>query len=78
MEILYIILGVVLAVLFFLNIRSAADILCRITGGIGVLILYNTIFPNLPTAGINLISGIVVGILGIPGGIAVLCLRLFL
>lgn len=78
MEILYIILGVVLVVLFFLNIKNAADILCRITGGIGVLILYNTIFSHLPHAGINLISGTAVGILGLPGGIMVLCLRLFL
>ena len=78
MEILYIILGIVLVALLFPNIKNAADILCRIAGGIGVLILYNTVFPNLPPVGINLVSGTVVGLLGLPGGIVVLCLGFFL
>ena len=78
MEILYIILGVVLTVLFFLNIKNAADILCRTAGGIGMLILYNTVFPSLPIAGINLVSGSIAGFLGLPGGLLLICLGLFL
>ena len=78
MTVVYIIFGIALTVLLFLNIKNAADIICRIIGGIGVLIIYNTVFPSLPVAGINLVSGTVVGILGLPGGIMVLCLGLFL
>ena len=78
MTIVYIILGIVLTAVLFLNIKNATDFLLRIIGGIGVLILYNTVFPTLPAVGINLVSGTVVGLLGLPGGIMVLCLGLFL
>ncbi len=78
MEILYIILGVVLVVLFFLNIRSAADILCRTVGGIGALIIYNTVFSAFSSVGVNLISGFTVGLLGLPGGLLIICLERFL
>ncbi len=78
MEILYIILGVVLTVLFFLNIKNAADILCRIIGGVSLLIIYNTVFHGLPAVGINLISGTVAGLLGLPGGLLIILLGLFL
>ena len=78
MEILYIILGVVLTVLFFLNIKNAADLLCRIIGGVCFLIIYNTAFPFLPEAGINLVSGTVAGLLGIPGGLLIIFLGVFL
>ena len=78
MEILYIILGVVLVVLFFLNIRSAADILCRTVSGIGALIIYNTVFSAFSCVGVNLISGLVVGLLGLPGGLLIILLGRFL
>ena len=78
MEILYIILGVVLTVLFFLNIKNAADLLCRIIGGVSLLIIYNTVFHGLPAVGINLISGTVAGLLGLPGGLLIILLGLFL
>ncbi len=73
MTILYIILGILLAAIFFLNIKNAADLIARIIGGMGVLILYNTIFTS-HAAGINLITAAVVGLLGLPGGVLVLCL----
>ena len=78
MKILYIILGVVLTVLFFLNIKNAADILCRIIGGVGFLIIYNTVFHGLSAVGINLVSGSVAGLLGLPGGLLIILLGLFL
>ena len=78
MTVIYIILATVLTALLFLKINYAADFLCRIIGGIGVLIIYNTVFPSFPPIGINLVSGTVVGLLGLPGGIMVLCLGLFL
>ena len=78
MEILYIILCVVLTALFFLNIKNAAEVLCRIIGGVSVLIIYNTVFPTAPWAGINLISAGIVGLLGLPGGLLLICLGLFL
>lgn len=78
MTAVYIILGILLTVLFFLNIKKAADILCRIIGGISVLIIYNTTFPFLPGAGINLVSGTIAGLLGLPGILLVIFLGLFL
>ncbi len=77
MEILYMILGTVLTALFFLNIKNAADLLCRIIGGISLLIVYNTAFPFLPGVGINLVSGTVAGLLGLPGVLLIICLGLF-
>lgn len=78
MEILYIILGVVLTVLFFLNIKNAAGILCRTVGGVVTLILYSSVFPALPIIGINIVSGAIVGMLGLPGGLLIFCLGMLL
>lgn len=80
MEILLIILGIVLTVLFFLHIKSAADLLCRIVGGFAFLIIYNSVAPyiSLPALGINLVSAILCGILGLPGGAMMVLLNLFL
>ena len=78
MTVIYIILGIVLTVLFFLNIKNAADILCRIVGGMGILIVYNTVMTSSTQVGINLVSAIIVGLLGLPGGLLLLCLTVFL
>lgn len=80
MEILLIMLGAVLTVLFFLHIKSAADLLCRIVGGFAFLIIYNSVAPivSLPTLGINAISAALCGILGLPGGAMLILLNLFL
>lgn len=80
MNILLIVLGVVLTVLFFLHIKSAADLLCRIVGGFAFLIIYNSVAPfvSLPVLGINLVSAALCGILGLPGGAMLILLNLFL
>lgn len=80
MEILLIILGAVLTVLFFLHIKSAADLLCRIVGGFAFLIIYNSAAPfiSLPALGINAISAVLCGILGLPGGAMLILLNIFL
>ncbi len=71
MTVIYIILGILLTVLFFLNIKSAADILCRIIGGFCFLYIYNMVTVHfLPeTIGINIISATICGLLGLPGSI---------
>lgn len=70
MNMVLIIMGTVLAVLFFLNIKSAADVLCRTVGGFVILLLYNAVAMSLsvPPVGINLISALLTGLLGLPGG----------
>lgn len=75
MNVLLIILGVLLCILFFLNIKNAADVLCRIIGGFALLYLYNMVAPmmGLSAVGINLISALIAGAMGIPGGILLLC-----
>lgn len=75
MEFLLIILGFILTVLFFLNIKSAADILCRIAGGFALLIFYNMCAPvlSLAAVGVNIFSALICGTLGIPGGILLVC-----
>ena len=80
MTVIYIILGTILTVLFFLHIKSAADLLCRIVGGFAFLIIYNSVAPliSLPALGINLVSATLCGILGLPGGAALILLNLFL
>ena len=80
MNTLTIILGVILATLFFINIKNAADVLCRIVGGFAFLLLYNMTAPvfTLQSVGINLISSLVAGILGLPGGLLLVCAALFL
>lgn len=80
MNVLFIILGIVLTVLFFLNIKSAADILCRIIGGFALLLIYNHIAGvfSLNMAGINLFTSFVAGMLGIPGTAAIILMTVFL
>lgn len=78
MTVVYIILGSLLTALLFLNIKNAADLLCRIIGGVSLLIIYNTVFHGLPAVGINLVSGTVAGLLGLPGGLLIILLELFL
>ena len=80
MTVIYIILGIVLTLLLFLNIKNAADFLCRIISGFVALIIYNTVAPTLsiPLLGINIISAAVIGLLGLPGGLLILCLRFLL
>ena len=62
-------LGIVLCVLFFLNIKSAANILCRIVGGFLFLIIYSTFAPMISLApiGVNLITATICGTLEIFG-----------
>lgn len=71
MNTLFIILGVILALLFFLNIKPASEVLCRIVCGFAVLIGYNAVAPALLLVpiGINLISALLIGIFGAPGAI---------
>lgn len=73
-------LGVLLTALFFLHIKSAADILCRIIGGFSVLLIYNALALHfcVPEVGINLFSAITAGLLGIPGGALLICCAIFL
>ncbi len=80
MTVLYIILGILLTGLFFLNIKNAAEFICRIIGGVVMLIIYNSVasFLHLPLLGINLITVLAVGFLGLPGGVLMVCLSLFL
>ncbi|MBQ3023496.1 MAG: pro-sigmaK processing inhibitor BofA family protein [Clostridia bacterium] len=76
MDYLFILLGITLCALFFLNMKSAANILCRIVGGFLFLIIYNTIAPMLsfPAVGINLVTASLCGILEIPGAILLIAL----
>ncbi len=80
MTVLYIILGIILTVLFFLNIKNAADILCRIIGGFAMLVIFNMAAPHLalPLIGINPITVLTTGLLGLPGGVLLVCLLVFL
>ena len=78
MTVVYLILGIVLTAVLFLNIKSAADILCRTVGGVVTLILYSSVFPALPIIGINIVSGAIVGMLGLPGGLLIFCLGMLL
>lgn len=80
MNVLLIILGIVLTALFFLNIKSAADILCRIIGGFALLLIYNHIAGifSLEMAGINLFTSFVAGILGFPGAATIILMAVFL
>lgn len=62
-------LGIILCVLFFLNIKSAANILSRIVGGFLFLIIYNTFAPmiSLSPIGANLVTATICGTLEIFG-----------
>lgn len=80
MTVLYIILGIILTALLFLNIKNAADILCRIVGGFAMLVIFNVIAPHLtlPLIGINPVTVLTAGFLGLPGGILLISLLVFL
>ena len=80
LELMLIILGVILTLLFFLHIKSAADILCRIIGGFAVLFVYNALAVkfSLPVVGINFLSAVISGLLGLPGGGLIVCCAAFL
>ena len=80
MTVLYIVLGVLLTGLFFLNIKNAVEFLSRIIGGAVMIVLYNSVcaFLHLPEVGINIITVLTVGFLGIPGVVLLIGLALFL
>ena len=80
LDFVLIFLGLLLCVLFFLNIKSAANILCRIVGGFLFLIIYNTIAPMMSFApiGANLITATVCGMLELPGVLLLLALNILL
>ncbi len=80
MDVLLIFGGALLLALFFLNMRTAADVLCRIICGFMILLLYSSVAPAaaLPIVGVNLITALIIGFLGIPGGILLLCTAAFL
>ena len=73
-------LGIVLSVLFFLNIKSAANILCRIVGGFLFLIIYSTAAPMISLApiGTNIVTAAICGLLEIPGFLLLLALNILL
>lgn len=80
MDMLFIILGAILVLLFFLYIKNAAEILCRIVGGFSLLIIYNALAMkfSIPVVGINLFSSLTTGLLGAPGGaLLILCATFF-
>ena len=74
MELFLIVIAIVLGVVFFLNMKSTALILCRIVGGFLFLLIYNSL--PLPTVGINLVTAAVCGVLEVPGWLLLLCLNL--
>lgn len=78
MEFLLIIIALALGVVFFLNIKSAASFLCRTVGGFAFLLVYNSIAPQIgmPLLGANLFSASICGMLGVPGGLLLICLNL--
>ncbi|MBE7034270.1 MAG: hypothetical protein E7406_08610 [Ruminococcaceae bacterium] len=78
MEFLLIIIALVLGAVFSFNAKSTAAILCKVAGGFAFLLIYNSIAPRigLPSVGINIISSAVCGILGVPGGLLLICLNL--
>ncbi len=78
MGFLLIVFAIALGVVFFLNIKSSALILCKVAGGFIFLLIYNSIAPRIgmPVLGANLLSASICGILGVPGGLLLLCLNL--
>ena len=80
MDVLLIFGGALLLILFFMNMRTAADVLCRIMCGFIILLLYNSAAPfaALPIVGVNLVTAVIIGFLGLPGGILLLCTAAFL
>lgn len=80
MKSLLLILGGVLTVLFFLNIKPASEVFCRILCGFCVLIAVNSalVFFSSATVGVNLITALLTGIFGAPGVIFILAAALIL
>lgn len=80
MNTLFIMLGAVLALIFFLNIKPAAEVLCRIVCGFAVLLCYNMAAAPLSWVpiGINLVSSFIVGVFGLPGGMMLFLAAMFL
>ena len=78
MKILLIIAAVCIAVLYSSNIKTASSVFCRITSGFLFLFIYNTVAPGfaLPSLAVNVISAAICGVLGLPGGVLLLCLNL--
>ncbi len=80
MKSLLLILGTVLCLLFFLNIKPASEVLCRILCGFCVLIAVNSVlvFFSSVSLGVNLITALITGIFGAPGIIFILAAALIL
>ena len=80
MNALFTMLGGLLALIFFLNIKPAAEVLCRITCGFLLLVCYNAVaYPLLLSPiGVNLISSLIVGVFGLPGGLMLYAAAIFL
>ena len=76
MNFLLYILGIILCVLFFLNIDTAAKLLLKITGSFAVLFIYNALAAQFSfvQVGINLITASTLAVLNLPGGILLLLL----
>lgn len=74
MTLLYYILGLTLLVLFFLNINTAAQMLCKIAGGLSILFLYAPLSCFLPPVGINLLTASVLAVFNLPGGVLLVLL----
>ena len=74
------ILGVLLALLFFLNIRPASEVFCRIICGFSVLIALNSVAMLFSPVrvGVNLITALIIGVFGAPGGALIFAVTLFL
>ena len=76
MNFLLYILGIVLCVLFFLNIDNAAKLILKIAGAFAVLFIYNALAAQFSFVqiGINLITAVTLAVLNLPGGILLLIL----
>ena len=80
MKSLLIILGAVLSLLFFLNIKPASEVFSRMICGFCVLIAVNSalMFFSSLTVGVNLITALITGTFGVPGVVFVLAAALVL
>ena len=80
MKSLILILGAVLSLLFFLNVKPASEVFCRIVCGFLVLIALNSVLMlfSSVTLGVNLITALITGILGAPGIIFIFATALIL
>lgn len=80
MKIVYIIGGIALGVPILLNMRCAAEALCRAAVGFFALLGYNMISAaaGLAPVGVNALSAMIVGFLGLPGGALLVAAEKFL